>query len=205
MDSLELLYDHYKETYSLVKTRLDERNKLFILTIFMLCILSLFMVNPESLITTLSKWLADNYHLEINMEISIIQSLIWFVVLYFTIRYYQTTTYIERLYAYIHKLEKTISEFSGQPFTRESQSYLDEYPMLLDFISIIYRVIFPIIYSIILIVKIITEFQSGFLNLCLLLDFIVAFCCFLLTLFYFYFLHKDYVKEILKRIFIKKA
>lgn len=193
MEHLELLYDHYKETYSLVKARLDERNKLFIYIVILLCVLSLFILNPEGLLATLSEWLDENYHLKINMEVNIIQSLLWFIVLYVTIRYYQANSYIERLYKYIHSLEATISSLTGRPFDRESKSYLEEYPILLDFISIIYRVVFPLIYCFVIMVKLISEIAVKPPKIFLYLDISLAACCLLLTVFYLVFLHKQYV------------
>lgn len=202
MDKLELTYDHFKDSYELSKESQADRNKLFILLALIMAIQYLFIIEPDSLIITLSSWLLESFHINLIMEISVIQSFLWFILLYFTIRYYQVNTYIERQYKYIHKLEKIISIQAGIEFDRESFNYLNGYPKVLDFISIIYRVVFPVLYAIIITIKIIFEILSYAPCLSLLLDIILAVCCFVLTCLYLYFLHKECV---LKKIYFLKA
>ena len=198
MDKLDLLYDHYKNSYELSKQSQSDRNKLFIILTLIIALHFLFIIEPDIVCFSLYGWLNESFKINIAIEFSIIQSLLWFVLLYFTIRYYQVNTYIERQYNYLHKLEESISCLSGYEFNRESFNYLQEYPWLLDFISIIYRVIFPVLYLIVLCVKIGYEIFSSVLSLSLILDIILALCCLVLTLLYLLFLHKNYIAQRIK-------
>lgn len=198
MDTLELLYDHYKESCELSRKSQTERNKLFIILAFIITLQFLFTLDPDSLLQALSNWLAESFNVNITVEFSIIQSLLWFVLLYFTIRYYQVNTYIERQYNFIHELEESISCLSNYKFGRESFNYLSKYPLLLDFISIIYRVIFPALYLIILTIKIVYEIYAHTPCFALILDIVLALCCFVLTILYLSFLHKHYIIQKIK-------
>ena len=98
MDKLDLLYDHYKNSYELSKQYQSDRNKLFIILTLIIALHFLFIIEPDSLLHSLYGWLNESFKINIAIEFSIIQSLLWFVLLYFTIRYYQVNTYIERQY-----------------------------------------------------------------------------------------------------------
>lgn len=198
MNNLELLYDHYKDSYELSRESQIERNKLFIILTVIIALQFLFIVEPDSLLHTLSNWLNESFKISITVEFNIIQSVLWFILLYFTIRYYQVNTYIERQYRYLHKLEEAISCLTGSEFNREGFNYLEEYPRLLDFISIIYRVLYPLLYLIVLSVKIGFEIYSYVLCPALILDISLALCCFILTFLYLLFLHKEYITKKVK-------
>ncbi|MGL5435890.1 MAG: hypothetical protein ACRDBO_10900 [Lachnospiraceae bacterium] len=193
MDTLELLYAHYAESYQLSKQTQDERNKLFIILTVIMAIHFLFILDPDSLLLTLSEWLKESHHISITVEFKTLQSLLWFILLYYTIRYYQVNTYIERQYAYIHHLETEISSKAAIPFDRESGNYLKDYPKLLDFVAIIYRVVYPVLYLFVVSVKIGYEIYLYTLSGALALDILLFVCCFALTVLYLTFLHKTYV------------
>ena len=104
MDSLELLYDHYKDTFQLIKENEVTRNKMFIYFIVLLSVLYLLAIEPDSLHSSINSWIDTNIGTSIDFGISIIESLIWIVLLYFTIRYFQIIMYINRQYDYLHTL-----------------------------------------------------------------------------------------------------
>ena len=87
MDALEMLYDHYKETFSLSKEAQAKRNKSF----FVLCILEAFsfllLIRPEKAF----EFILEGIHKELDMTLqlsnTIIQTLLWFLFVYVMIRY----------------------------------------------------------------------------------------------------------------------
>ena len=109
METLDVLYDHYKETFSLSKEAQGRRNKSFLV----LCILEAFsfliLIRPEKAF----KLILDGINLELDstLQISntIIQTLLWLLIAYIMIRYIQDVLYVERQYMYLNKLEKEIS------------------------------------------------------------------------------------------------
>jgi len=135
--------------------------------------------------------LKDTYNIDISNQINIIQNLLWFVLLYFTMRYYQSNIYIERQYKYIHKLEEDISKLSGIEFYRESKSYLTYYPLVLDFVHILYTWIFPLLFEVVIIARIIMEYLSySYIKVSLIIDFAIFLCCFVLTVLYIVAIHR---------------
>lgn len=195
MDTLELLYDHYKESISHMKMAQRERDKIFIVLCILLAALYFFGVNPSESTSALQQILDSQFGIKTTFEFSILQALLWILLLYFTLRYLQRNIYSERLTNYIHSLEKEISSYAQLRFDRESTNYLNEYPLVLDLIHWIYTFIFPIAYLSLIIFKIRCEGHD-----CLVFDKIIAFVDSVLILAYLCFLHKSKFMRILHAI-----
>ena len=113
------------------------------------------------------------------------------IFLYISIRYYQTNVYIERQYACIRKIENDLTEISNLKIDRESVNYLNEYPLILNVISFVYKYIFPFIYLVAVIAKILSEHSTGVLYL---IDLTASIFCIIITTLYVYFLFKKHKK-----------
>lgn len=201
MDKIELLYDHYKDTYQIIKDTQSDRNRLFIIVCIICSIQFLLIASPESMLNLAVAWIKETYKFDISIQISTVQTGMWLILLYFTMRYYQANTYIERQYTYIHKLENKIATLADLSFDRESSSYLDLYPKVLDEIYIIYTWIFPIVYLIIITTKIVIEVKSFTLNIASIIDLLMFTCCSSLTILYLGLLHKDNIEKWFKKVF----
>ena len=189
MDKLELLYDHYKETFKTIQDSICLRNKYFVILFLVMSLQFLFSVSPDSISSLIICLFKSKYEYDISGQLSIIQCFIWIILLYYTVRYYQLTVYIERQYNYIHTLESNISGIIETKFDRESTNYLENYPKMNILIDIIYKWIFPLLYSLIILIKIVIEIKSTYLTFSLVLDIIISLCCLFLTILYFIFLH----------------
>lgn len=189
MDKLELLYDHYKETFSIIKKSIDQRNRFFVMVFVIMTLQFLFAASPESISSLIICIIKSAYEVDISNQMSIVQSFLWLILLYLTMRYYQTTVYIERQYKYIHSLEKNISDLGEIQFDREGGNYLLDYPKMNDFIDILYKWIFPIIYCSIICYKIINENMVLQVTLSIMLDTVLFFACYIVTILYLVFLH----------------
>ena len=189
MDKSELLYDHYKETFAIIRDNLLQRNRFFIMLFVIMALQFLFAISPRSIASLITTIIHNSYNIDISGQMIIIQCLLWLVLLYFTMRYYQSTVYIERQYNYIHSLEANIEDLMDIKFNRESGDYLNNYPKMNDMIDILYKWIFPIIYCLVICCKIISEFQNSSSCLSLIFDAVIFICCFLLTILYLIFLH----------------
>ena len=145
-EKLEWLHDHYKETYSLSKEAQKDRNKYFVFLCVSITCLLMFLIDTSAVEQTMAGWYMENISTAgVSFHINTIQSFVWVINLYLFIRYIQTNTYVERQYKYIENLEAEITKLSSIKFTRESKSYLESYPKVLDFIHIIYVWIYPLI------------------------------------------------------------
>jgi hypothetical protein len=157
MKKEELLYDYYKDTYELIKENIKDRNRFFVILFIVMTIQFLLAVSPDSVVSIVVTIIKNTYDIDISNQITIIQNVLWLVLLYFTMRYYQTAVYIERQYNFIHDLEARISELFQTKFDRESENYLNYYPKMNDVIDLIYKWIIPVIYCIIISIKIFIE------------------------------------------------
>lgn len=190
MDKVELLYDHYKETFSRIKEILNDRNHFFVMVFIVIAIQFLFATSSDTISSVIISFIQEKYKIDISAQMSIIQSLLWLILLYFTMRYYQINVYVERQYNYIHSLEKDIAREAAVKFDREGGDYLSNYPKMNSFMDILYKWVFPIIYCLIICYKIVTEYTTSTLNFLLILNTILFLSCFVLTILYLIFLHE---------------
>lgn len=142
--NIDLLYDHYKDTCSLIGSASGRRDRLMLLVVAILALSSVQTFFPTIAGDVLAHYLASQYGLHKSIDLALLGNLIWFLLLLFTIRYFQTATYVERQYAYLHILENRLNEsLGGSLITREGKSYLADYPLLQDWIAFLYRVVVP--------------------------------------------------------------
>lgn len=162
MDNLEIAYDHYKETFTYVKEAEKDRNKIFIILTLLITALYLFAIKPGSLYQIINDVIRGQWQISVDVGLGTVQSLLWVILLFYSIRYFQINTYIERQYNYLNKLESNIANKVDFIFEREGRGYLDKYPLLLDVIYYIYTWAFPIIYIVVICYKIVLEWINRF-------------------------------------------
>lgn len=189
MDKTELLYDHYKETFSRIKESLNDRNHFFVMVFIVIAVQFLFATSSDTISSVIISLILEKYKIDISEQMSILQSLLWLILLYLTMRYYQINVYIERQYNYIHSLEKNIAREANIKFDREGGDYLSNYPKMNSFMDILYKWILPIIYCLIICYKIIIEYIVSKFSFILMLNTILFISCFVLTVLYLIFLH----------------
>lgn len=187
-----MLYDHYKETFSRIKECLNDRNHFFVMVFIVIAVQFLFATSSDTISSVIVSLVQEKYKIDISAQMSIIQSLLWLILLYLTMRYYQINVYIERQYNYIHSLEEDISREAGIKFDREGGDYLSNYPKMNSFMDILYKWIFPIIYCLIICYKIINEYIVSKFSFLLILNTVLFISCFVLTILYLIFLHGKY-------------
>jgi len=190
MDIISLLYDHYKETYSLHLKAKRKRDTAFIILCIGITFLFCFLIDPVDVFNSVYEMIKGQFSLVLPFKSIVFQSFVWVMVLYFFIRYFQASIYIERLYKYIEELESCISKEVKINFDRESKNYENNYPLILNIMHIIYFWIFPIITIIIIGLKICFEIISKINILSIIFDSIIALIIIVLNVFYLLFLNK---------------
>lgn len=83
MERIEVLYDHYKETCSIVRTWEDERNKLFLKVWLLTGALFLFSVDKDSIMGMLQSWFKDSFKTDLMFSSAVIQFVIWVLLFIF--------------------------------------------------------------------------------------------------------------------------
>jgi Ca2+/Na+ antiporter len=194
MDKLEILYDHYKDTYALHLDMKKKRDATFVMLCIGITLLFSFFLNPSEVFNSIYKMLQDYFSLELPFQITVIQSFVWVIVLYLFMRYIQTSIYIERLYKYINQIENKIEEQANIVFNREGKSYENEYPIVLNIIHNIYVWLFPVIFILFIILKIYYEIIKKINIVPLIFDTVIALTIIVLNIFYLVFLHRPQKK-----------
>lgn len=145
MESIEILYDHYKDTYALSKVAQERRNKSFVCLCILETVAYLWAVDPQKMIVALQSYeILSGF---VNLGHEIIQTFLWMMIVYVLIRYVQDMIYVERQYGYLTKLEIKISSIvADEMFSRESSNYLKEYPKILNLIDLFYKMVMPVLF-----------------------------------------------------------
>lgn len=200
MSILEILYDHYNQTFNLSKKAQTRRNKNFIILCLLEALSFLLLVRPEKAFDLILAGINKELNATLQLSNTIIQTLIWLLIAYVVIRYIQDMLYIERQYIYLSSLEKKISNLiSIDIFTREGDSYQKDYPMVLNFIDLFYKMLMPILFILINIIRIYVEWTSlNEVTIALICDTILFISIFIINWFYFFEIHSEitnYFKE----------
>lgn len=161
---IELLNDHYKDTFVYLKETLRLRDRLFVFILLTITLLFFQLYSPDEAGTVIEAFIKKNLELEDAISIAFVGTVIWFALLAFVMRYFQTVIFIERQYKYIHRLEDQLSShYDDKAFTREGKSYLKNYPLFSNWAYYLYTMIFPILLIVVVVGKMINEylFASG--------------------------------------------
>lgn len=200
MEPLELLYDHYKETFNLSKEAQNRRNKSFLMICILEAISFWLLIQPEKVFQLITDGINNGLDVTLSLSNTIMQTLLWIVTVYILIRYIQDVLYVERQYGYLGVLEKQISELNEiDIFKRESDNYLSNYPIVLNLIDLFYKTFMPILFIIINSVRIFMEWENTIgISISLVCDTVIFSVVFIITWFYFFEIHSkitNFLKE----------
>ncbi len=202
LDSTSTLYDHYKETCSNINDTIKRRDRALlwvVLTLFFFAFQALFPSVSNQIVQSL---LMSKYGLNLELNFSIIGNIVWFLLLVFTLRYFQSAIFIERQYKYVHKIEdKMNNKFGEDLITREGKSYLSDYPAFSNWTWFIYVLAFPTLLTISAIAKIIMEWVNAYqkINFGLILDTILFLLLLTSIILYLYSLFTKKDREDIKK------
>lgn len=147
-EKLNILHDHYKESFSLIREMEKRRDRFFILIIAITGGL-LFGVQYSESIPSMIKFISIGF---VNFDLSltpyfVLISVGWLYLFVTILKYCQLVINIERKYKYIHLLEDKVSTIfkDSSVYCREGRGYLDNYPFFSDVVWIFYILLFPLI------------------------------------------------------------
>jgi hypothetical protein len=72
MDKTELLYDHYKETFSIIKETIIQRNRFFVMVFLVMTLQFLFALSPDSVSYLIICIIQKQYKIDISNQMSIL-------------------------------------------------------------------------------------------------------------------------------------
>ena len=201
-NKLEVLYDHYKESFQLSKDAKNRRNMHFVVICILEAVSFLLLIEPQKVFELLQTGLNSELETTISIGNNIIQTLLWVLVVYVMVQYIQDVLYLERQYKYLDELEQKISaEIMDTLFDREGAGYGENYPMVLNMIDIFYKMLSPVLFVVINTIHIQKEWASGFgITLALVCDTVLYVSVFIITWFYFFEIHVSLTKWCKKHI-----
>ena len=158
---LKILSEHYNHTFDFLQSHLKSRDRLFMGVLLILIVMLFQIYTPKEASGLISQFISNKLELKTPINFLYVQSIIWFVLLAMVIKYFQSVVFIERQYSYIHSLENILSkQYGDRAFTREGTSYLSDYPVFLNWASFLYTILFPVILAIVILSKIISEYNE---------------------------------------------
>lgn len=141
---IEILYDHYKDTFENQKIYLGKRNNYTLICLGLILVISFEISNPQQSISISNALIEKNIGV-VKIDFSYINSVLIFILFWVVKMYYNHIFLIEKTYDYIHKIEKKLSqELNPFKITREGKTYLNHYPWLSNVVDKIYTVGFPL-------------------------------------------------------------
>lgn len=189
-DKRSTLYDHYKDTCSLISSASSRRDRLTLWVLAALALLALEMLFPSLAKALLESLIKERLEATVSADLGLLGSVIWLALLILSVRHFQTAAYVERSYTYLHALEDRLNNLFEPGFiTREGKSYLKDYPLFQGWLTFLYRVAVPALVLIIPTIKIWEEAQSLVINVNLLINMAVYMLLCISTVLYLAMIH----------------
>jgi hypothetical protein len=165
-EALTTVYDHYKDTCSIIGAASKRRDRLMAWTIAVLIFFALEFIFPAPAGVALNALIKKQYGLDEAVDVGLVGNVVWLALLITSVRYFQTAAYVERLYPYLHDLEEQVNEALGREWiTREGKAYLRNYPPFQKWLSFLYQIALPVLLFVIPSLRIAFECRDVFQTL----------------------------------------
>lgn len=161
---LEILHDHYKDSFSYIREREKERDRLFLVLIALFVILAFEIQYAADFLSTLSAITILGVKANLStLPLAALLGATWLFVLAITLRYCQASLNVERQYDYLHTLEDKISAQLGDDelYRREGRAYEKKYPLFSEWAWRFYVDLLPLIVAFAVVVLIYQEFTGS--------------------------------------------
>ena len=173
---LEILSSHYSETFSLLKSAVERRDRLFLYMLVVIFVMLLYLSAPNAMSDRLNSFVnsrvgsnsqapLSNPAASTNLiDTSFIGTILSLGLLALGHTYFQTVLHVEREYHYVYQLEDQLSpDFSDKAFTREGKHYKEYQRKFASWTKIIFWYLFPflfLIFNIVWLVFLFTKSQA---------------------------------------------
>lgn len=149
----ESLCSHYKDSYDIHLSTRKEREIIFYALIIVTGFFYFQTSDFDTVNSIITDFIKESSGVTLDKKSNVISTLLWLVLFALTTKFYQIHTRIEREYSYLHKIEKIInplyikanSNLPSYAFTREGDSYSENYPLISNIVHSFYNLIFPLL------------------------------------------------------------
>ena len=130
MEGIEVLYDHYKDTFEQQKRYLAKRDHLTVLLLILAILMIGLIFDPNYISSKLNaviKAQVDNLVFDFEfINTGLIIAFFWF-----SLQYYMIVLQIEKMYKYLDQCETSLcAGYTGFKINREGAYYLRSYPWM---------------------------------------------------------------------------
>ena len=174
---IDVLHDHYKESFKLIREREKSRDKAFLWIVLLLGLLFLGVQYPTLIKAMFTEVSGSGFKFNpAEVPIGILASITWVIMFIMTVRYFQFCITVDRQYNYLHLLEDKISDSINEKdvYRREGKAYRSEYPAFTWWARIFYTILFPAVSMLVMIIIIKSEYKQGILIFNFYFDVIMA-------------------------------
>ena len=156
---LEILHDHYKDSFSYLYGYIKQREKLFVFVLVVIFLQFLQISFSDQYIEAFNAFIEQKINFNFLVGKGFLNNILWFLLFSISLRYFQTNVLINRQYDYLHGLEERICTKTGEEkyISREGKQYLENYPLFSDWVHFVYTWIFPILLILVSLTKITLE------------------------------------------------
>jgi len=152
---LEVLSSHYSETFALLKTAVEKRDRLFLYTLLVIFALLLYMTAPTVMSDWLNSFVSSQAGSNSNgtnvtlIDTSFIGAILLLGLLSLSHTYFQTVLHVERQYDYVYQLEGLLSiNYDNKAFIREGVHYQTNKRKFAGWTKSIFWYLFPFLFLI---------------------------------------------------------
>lgn len=161
----DLLYDHYKESFRIIRKTERARDFRFLFVVVLLALVVLQATFEVAFVTVVEQVKIFGFKIELaRVPTAVILSSSWLFLFIFVVRYYQATMHIERQYSYLHTQEKRLSDLLPGELTieRESTGYMTSKGKLFrHWVWLFYTVAYPLVVLILVLWSIFLELNAA--------------------------------------------
>lgn len=144
---LDVMHDHYKESFSYIRERERQRDRLFLVLIGLFALLFFETQYPRGFGGALGPVEVSAAKVDLGaLPLPALLSASWVLTMTIALRYCQASINVERQYSYLHALEEKISQELGDEeiYRREGKAYGKDYPLFSDWAWVSYVFLFPL-------------------------------------------------------------
>lgn len=142
---LAMLHEHYQDSCTVMQHQRTARDRYFYMVIAVVSLVWFDVVAPQDFSRIVGESLKTRLQLSVAPDLGYLRSVLWFLLLGLTVRYFQTSLSVERSYDYIHDVEEVLAAEVHKVFGREGAAYLSKYPLFLKWAHFLYVVVAPVI------------------------------------------------------------
>jgi hypothetical protein len=184
---IQVVHDHYKETFAIIREREGVRDRSFIALVGLFALLTLEVLHPSQTGSALRVVHVLGTDIDLSqLPLAYWLNASWTFVLLVALIYCRVTANIDRQYPYLHRLEGWMARALGDDdlYRREGRMYLSYYPVFLNWAWFAYVILFPGVVILACVVLVIQEwlalpysiwhkgFDSG-MALCVIISFLI--------------------------------